>query len=167
MTATHSGLIACVYQNHVLVLANRPIAFLYRRCVWVIPVLPPQAWKRPQQPPPRSVSSCTSYRPASCNTTGALHCTAVCTVAGTVPGCWGDTTGDRHHGCHAAQAVTAMVTCGLGGAGAKGRLGALARRLRGTPEQVAALLQDRDGASLQTQPWRLASASDSGFAAQC
>ena len=47
---------------------------------------------------------------------------------------------------HELQAVLALVTCGLGGAEAARRLGSLVGKLEGSPEQVEALLQTRDGA---------------------
>ena len=48
---------------------------------------------------------------------------------------------------HELQAVLALVSCSPGGAGvdATARLRGLVQRLDGTPEQIAALLRDRDG----------------------
>ena len=46
------------------------------------------------------------------------------------------------------QAVLALLTCGLGDADeVRLRLGALVRRLDGSPEQKAALLRDRNNAT--------------------
>ena len=46
---------------------------------------------------------------------------------------------------HELQALQALVANGLGGEEARTRLGGLVRRLEGSAEQVAELLQGRDG----------------------
>ena len=43
------------------------------------------------------------------------------------------------------RALQAMVECGIEGVDAAARLGAVLRQLDGSPEQIAELLQSRDG----------------------
>ena len=44
--------------------------------------------------------------------------------------------------------MAALVTSGLGGEEARLRLGGVVRRIKGSPEQITVLLQDRGGAPL-------------------
>ena len=45
------------------------------------------------------------------------------------------------------RALQAMVECGIEGVDAAPRLGAVLRQIDGSPEQIAELLQSRDGAT--------------------